>query len=180
MATKTLKIETSILSREEHESVLQFIINEENILMYLYQDEKSPRTTVGNIDAIIDYLQETLNFIKFDNEFPYKNDGKSASEMTILARNYDSDDLEEFDAYYDKLDDWVWSHSWLHERDYFYIADIMFRKVDDCIEISWDNHDLYEDVQFLSLEGCVRIPCEEYRKVILKAVADYNKLWNKE
>jgi len=179
-AQTSLAINTQIHDPEYHESELQFWINDINILEYRYQSEEKTRTATGNLYMIFEYLEDSLRFIDNDTPFPHQVKGNSACELDRNARYFESDDDEEFDAFFDPLDEWSREHSWIIARLDIYLANVMFRKVDDCIEISWDNHDLYKDVQFLSLEGCVRIPCEEYRKVILKAVDDYNKLWNKE
>ncbi len=43
------------------------------------------------------------------------------------------------EKYYDSLDDWTYNHSWYHARSGAVVPDVIFRKTDDKIEISWWN-----------------------------------------
>ncbi len=170
-------IQTKLISQDAHFTELRFCIDGQNILEYRYKNEPFTRTSTGNFDDLFEYLEQTLSLVESDVSFPYEVEGNSATEMDANARHFDSEDFDEFDAYYDKLDAWSRPHSWIHARDIYYVADVMFRKVDNDIEMSWDNENLYDDVRYTSLRGCVRIPCDQYKTVILTAIEDYRKLW---
>lgn len=170
-------IQTRLFSEQHHESECLMLVFGKNILEYVYKDEKNSRTTTGNLDDLMAYLEHTLEFTDSDEPFPYCVSGNTAAELDRAAREFSSDDMDVFDEYYDKLDEWSYAHSWLHAGNGYYLPDVMFRRVSNEIEISWDNENLYEDVLYTSLKGYVRIPCEQYKAVIQSALEDYHKLW---
>lgn len=172
-----LSLQTRLFSEQHHESECLMLVFGKNILEYVYKDEKNSRTTTGNLDDLMAYLEHTLEFIASDEPFPYCVSGDTAAEMDRAAREFSSEDMDVFDAYYDKLDEWSYAHSWLHASNGCFVPDIMFRKINDEIEISWDNENLYDDVYYISLKGSVRVPCEQYRAVVQKAICDYRRLW---
>jgi hypothetical protein len=64
-------------------------------------------------------------------------DGECAAELDNNARDFESNNESEMDEYYDQLNDWTYKHSWMHARDGAIVPDVMFRKVDNDMEISW-------------------------------------------
>ncbi len=175
----SLAFQVRIISEQYHESELVLLVHGINILEYVYKDETKRRTIIGNIDDLMAYLESTIQFTDSDIPFPYHVLGDNASELDKEARKYDTDDMDEFDKYYDTLDEWTYPHSWIHAGNGYFIPDVMFRKVDTDIEISWNNENLYDDAKFTSLTGCVRIPCEQYITIIQNTIETYRRLWNK-
>lgn len=173
---KIIKADFKIYDLEEHLTEFYFYVNGKNILEYIY-DSKEKWTTTGDLDDLLEYLKYTLSFIEHDEPFPYDIKANSAVEMDDIARDFDTDDQEEFDRYYDKLEDWSWKHCWVHERAGAFVPDVMFRKVRDNIEISWMSAFEDENVQFTNPKGCVLVPCFEYFDTITDIISAYNQLW---
>ena len=173
---RIIKAKFKIYDIEEHMTEFYFYVNGKNILEYIY-DSKEKWTTTGYLDDLMEYLRFTLSFIDNDEPFPYDYEANSAIELDEIARDFDTDDEEEFYKYYDKLNDWRWNHCWHHERAGAYIADVMFRKVGNNIEISWDSEHEGEHVLFTNPKGCVLVPCFEYFDTITDIISEYNQLW---
>lgn len=113
-----------------------------------------------------------------EEPFPIPNvPGSCLTELDDNARDFDTDDQDEFDRYYDKLNDWVWNHSWFHERAGAIIPYVLFRILGGNVEISWDNRDAEEDVTFDSLTGHAFVPLATFRDVVSRFVAAYLKHW---
>lgn len=162
---------------KDHDTEFKMFINEKNILEFKFNGES--RTTTWNIDDVINFLHnDVLKFTSKDNQFPIDVEGISAAEKANNAREFDTEDEEEFDKYYDALNDWVYEHSWQHECQGGYIADVIFRKVGDNIEISWDNRELYEDVEYANLTGYKLIDITTFTNTIIELFDDYNNIWN--
>jgi len=99
-------IEYEIASVTEKTSELYMYINNINILEFLYDGEI--HTTTWNLDELVDWL-ETFSMQDSDDFFPYECKGNTAAEKDLFAREFDSDDDEEFDNYYDPLNQWVYN-----------------------------------------------------------------------
>lgn len=111
--------------------------------------------------------------------FPFDVKGDSAIELDINARDYDSNNEDEFDAYYTQLNDWAFSHSWTHARDGLYIPDVMYRKINDTMEISWCGVGIYDGVEFSSPKGSYLINFNLYCSIINKVTKYYKENWLK-
>ena len=162
---------------KDHDTEFKMFINKKNILEFKFNGES--RTTTWNIDDVIIFLHsKVLVFTNDDIKFPIEIEGTSAAEKANNARDFDTDDEDEFDKYYDALNDWVYDHSWQHECQGGYIADVIFRKVENNIEVSWDNRELYDDVEYTDLTGYKLIDIDTFTKIIIQLFDDYNNMWN--
>ena len=94
----------------------------------------------------------------------------------ISARDFDSDDEDEFDAYYDKLDEWNLRHRWHPASSGAILADVYFQLIGDEIEISWNNEDNGDGIKFQNLLGGARIKKDVFYATVdtfLKAYANH-------
>lgn len=132
-------------------------------------------TTRGNLDELVKWLNNFINNI-FEDPIPFNNNGLNLAEKASLARNFDSDDDEMFDAYYDTLDDWCYRHMWLHTNQSFILANVFFGYVNGLIEISWLNN-YYKSVKFLNYSGRFCIEKDEFVEIIKAFVNDYVDFW---
>lgn len=145
-------------------NVLEFIVDNQVV------------TTKWNIDDLAFWLR---NFIDNMDNDPYPIDvkGLCAAEKDENARKFDSDDDDEFDAYYDKIDSWNERHRWHPACNGAILADLYFMAKDDFIEISWNNVNLEEDVKFTNLTGFSLIDKQKFYLVIDSFLKEYAKHW---
>ena len=95
------------------------------------------------------------------------------------AREFDSDNDEEFDAYYDRLYEWNLRHRWHTASSGAILADVYFQLVGDCVEISWNNEDLDEEVEFVQQLGGARVKKETFISVVDSFLKEYANHWLK-
>ena len=170
-------IELENVDTTERYMLMKLYIQNVNILEYSFDGKVYSLT--GNIDELILYLDETINPTLMEIPFPFNVKGDSAIELDINARDYDSKNEDEFDAYYTQLNDWAFSHSWTHARDGLYIPDVMYRKINDTMEISWCGVGIYDGVEFSSPKGSYLINFNLYCSIINKVTKYYKENWLK-
>lgn len=169
---KLFSIEYSFYD-DSHETELRMLVNEKNILAF----ERNGKilTTRWNLDDLALWLRNFIDNMK-DDPYPVEVDGEYAAIKDINARDFDSEDDEEFDIYYDKLDDWNLRHRWHTTSNGAILADLYFELKGECVEISWNNQDAEEGVKFENELGGVSVPKEEFYKdvdIFLKEYADH-------
>ena len=86
----------------------------------------------------------------------------------------DLDDIEQ----YEKLQDWMFRHSWFSARAGSFLADVYFRKVKDKIEISWDNRDTFkeEGIVYIYSKGKSSVDICQFSETINSFISVYNQL----
>ena len=124
--------------------------NNENILEF--ERDGSLFTTRWNLDEIAFLLRDFIDNM-CDDPYPVEVEGDFAAFKDQNARDYDTDDDDEFDAYYDKLDDWNLRHRWHPAASGAILADLYFQQNGNKVEISWNNTDTDDGVRFTNLEG---------------------------
>ena len=122
-------------------------------------------TTRWNIDELAFWLRDFLNNMG-DDPYPVDAEGRFAAQKDQSAREYDTDDNSEFDAYYDKLDEWNLRHRWHPASSGAILADLYFQQVGNTVEISWNNLDADDGVCFITLEGGFSIDKNTFIDVI--------------
>ncbi len=132
-------------------------------------------TTRWNLEDLAFWLRDFIDNMQED-PFPVDVDGEFASIKDINAREFDTDDEEEFDDYYDALDAWNSNHRWHPVSNGTILADVYFQQVGDCVEISWNNTDCEEGVTFKFDIGGACVSKEEFCSQVnafLNAYADH-------
>ena len=107
----------------------------------------------------------------------YFPDYYSEAQRAIELHDSSKYDEEEFDAYYDKLDDWNEHHRWHPASSGAILADLYFQLVGDNVEISWNNEDAEEGVEFTFKVGGCKIPVTEFKSVINSFLKEYALHW---
>ena len=74
----------------------------------------------------------------WEDPYPLQIEGRFAAQKDSNAHEFDTDDIQEFDAYsfYDLLDPWTWEHTWSHESGGAVLSNIYFELKDGLIELS--------------------------------------------
>ncbi len=157
---------------DTHETEIKMMVNGENILAFRREDQIL--TTRCNLDELALWLRDFLDHL---GEYPYPVDvnGEYAAIKDINARDFDTEDDDEFDAYYDKLDDWNIRHRWHPASGGSILADLYFQLVEDNIEISLNNQEPEEGVKFRYKLGGVKVEKEQFIEefnLFLKAYAN--------
>ena len=159
---------------DSNETEIFMIVNDKNILEYIKNGNSY--TTRWNLNELALWLRDFIDNLKED-PYPFEADGEYAAEKDVSARDFDSDDEEEFDAYYDKLDDWNEHHRWHSASSGAILADLYFQLVGDNVEISWNNEDTEEGVAFTFITGGCKVPVSEFKTVINSFLKEYALHW---
>lgn len=159
---------------DSRETELSMIIKDNNILSFernCYQ-----LTTRWNLDDLALWLRTFVDNMA-DDPYPVEIEGEFTAIKDINAREFDSDDDDEFDAYYDKLDEWNKRHRWHTESAGAILADLYFQLVGEYVEVSWNNEDSEEDVIFDNILGGERVPKNIFISVVDAFLKEYALHW---
>ena len=133
-------------------------------------------TSRWKFDELAEWLRNYLNN-NLEDPYPAEVEGEYAAIKDINARNFDSDDLDEFDAYYDKLDEWNLRHRWHTASAGAVLADLYFQRVGSSVEISWNNQDNDCEVRFLNMLGGVTVNNTLFEIVVDQFLRAYAQHW---
>ena len=168
-----------------------------------YEDDKL-RIDVGYIFHIYNYFDNYLEDIMKEEVLPYEDvEGKTIFETIDnikgkyfywLKDDYEDDEsdeeIEKIISISEPFYDWQRAHRWLLYGPFLCIPDIIFRRIGDTIEISWDTTwDLtyqqrkYENknIKFISTKGVTYIDANEFYleiKKFLKKIDEISKIQN--
>ncbi len=126
-----------------------------------------------DLSFIVNWLMENRQYIMHEMDFPLDVDAKTSIDFWNKSGEFDSEDIEEFHEWYEKRQDWYFRHSWYSYCAESYLAEIFFRRVEDLIEIEWDNTNLYEDVIFLNPKGIYYVDAFQFKKVIDEFIQEF-------
>ena len=126
------------------------------------------------LSHIVDWLIKNEQYILDEIEFPLNVDANSSIDFFNKSSEFDSDDVEEFHRWFEKRQDWYFRHSWYSNRAGSFLADIMFRRVGENIEIEWDNTCLYKGIEFINPKGIYYVNNMVFQQVINDFIKDYH------
>ncbi len=156
-------------------TVLAMYAQDRNLLGFT--NESGHHTTRwAYLDGLVAWLKSLASNMAED-PYPFQVEGEFAAQKDDSAREFDTDDLKEFDDYYDQINSWAWDHTWRHESGGAVLADVFFELKNDTVELSWDNRDPGNDLTFDCEFGGARIDAETFKSVVLKFVDAYEKHW---
>lgn len=159
---------------DTHETELSMNINGINILAF--DRNGISLTTRWNLDELTEWLRNFIDHLTED-PYPVEAEGEYAAIKDINARDFDSDDEDEFDAYYDKLDEWNLRHRWHPACAGAILADVYFQLVGDEVEISWNNEDTDDGIKFHSILGGARIKKDIFYATVDAFLKEYATHW---
>ena len=186
--------------------ILEIWVDGVNISQF-YEDNKL-RIDVGYIFHIYNFFDDYLEDIMKEEVLPYEDiEGKTIFETIDnikekyfywLKDDYEHNKDDESDEEIEKIIsisepfyDWQRAHRLLLSGPFLCIPDIIFRRIGDKIEISWDTiwditHQQRkyenENIKFISTKGVSYIDADEFYleiKKFLKKVDDISKIQNK-
>ena len=127
---------------------------------------------IGNLIFLSDWFKNNLKFILNKNdEFPLAVDGNSGIEIRKKAYAIgikENKEIEWFEAVYE----WSERHLWTFSGLEMIYPDVMFRRIENKIEISWDSRNKYKDnknykIEFTNLKGRFFVNMEKFEKEVL-------------
>ena len=173
--TNSLKFEIKYRFIENsHETEISMYIDGINILEF--ERDGKLLTTRWNLDELAMWLRSFVENACID-PYPVDVEGEYAAIKDIKAREFDTDDDDEFDKYYDKLDEWNMRHRWHPASNGAILADVYFQLTGNEIEISWNNQDAEDGVKFKNVLGGAKVPKEVFIEEINKFLKDYADYW---
>ena len=95
----------------------------------------------NNCEDIIQWIHENLQYILSNDDFPIEIPGDSAANKCANVYMMDFDDIQK----YERLQEWIFRHSWFSARAGSYLADIYFTRSGNKIEISWTNRNTFKE-----------------------------------
>lgn len=157
------KIFAMELSKDTFACQLRLYIDGKDILQFRIQGNVYPHRW-RNFNAIQEWFQNNLGYILQDDELPLEaSEGKSAVDLCepLPKFTYDMD-------LYEKVQSWMFRHSWFTARDAAFLADVYFRRVKDKIEISWDNRETFkeEGAEYIYPRGKFYVEPDLFRETI--------------
>ena len=128
-----------------------------------------------NLLGIFEWLCENLTHILEVEQFPVPAVGSSTVELIADSYNRQPRGDDELDDWADKKEDWEFRHSWYSARAGSFLARVYFRRVDNQIEVSWDNSSTYADnnISFDFPKGICLIDVKEFREVVCDFLNDF-------
>ena len=178
--------------------ILEILVDGVNISQF-YEDNKL-RIDVGYIFHIYNFFDDHLEDIIKEEVLPYEDvEGKTIFETIDnikekyfywLKDDYEDDEsdeeIEKIISISEPFYDWQRAHRWLLYGPFLCIPDIIFRRIGDTIEISWDityQQRKYENenIKFISTKGVSYIDANEFYleiKKFLKKIDEISKIQN--
>lgn len=159
---------------ETRETQLSMLIDGVNVLSF--KRNGRTLTTRWNLDELALWLRTFLDEMKED-PYPVETEGDYAANKDVTAREFDTDDEDEFDDYYDKLDEWNLRHRWHTASEGAILADVYFQLVEDHVEISWNNLEPEEGVKFKYELGGACVSREQFVQEVDLFLRAYAEHW---
>ena len=152
---------------------LKVYVDERNICEFTVDGRIEEDT--GNLIFLSDWFKNNLKFILNKNdEFPLAVDGNSGIEIRKKAYAIgikENKEIEWFEAVYE----WSERHLWTFSGLEMIYPDVMFRRIENKIEISWNNKNKYKDnknykIEFTNLKGRFFVNMEKFEKEVLSFI----------
>ena len=137
-------------------------IQGENLCRY-----NGDRQYEGDLYYIIDWFCGKIEYILGYDLFPLPVAGDNTLELIEKADKFESDIMLEFDLWYAAKSRWILNHCWFVARGCAVLPCVYFRRVEDFIEIAWDN-EFWEqsNIIFESPKGIYLVNFEIFTRVI--------------
>lgn len=157
---------------------LEMYVNEKNICEFTVDGKVE--TDTANLIFLSDWFKHNLEFILDTNDkFPLDVAGISGIEKREKAYEIGNEKNKEIE-WFENIHEWSERHMWTFSGIEMIFPSVVFRRVDDKIEISWNNTDKYKNekykIEFINLKGMALIGIEEFETEILKFIEEIEKI----
>ncbi|AHM67457.1 DUF5984 family protein [Paenibacillus polymyxa] len=152
---------------------IEIFVRGRNIFEYKKENVVTPFQ--WNLIYIVEWFSENHMHILSDEAFPLPVEGQNSLELIDNCLLFDSDNDAEFDQWFDTKQEWEFKHSWFSNRAGSFLPDVFFRRVNDKIEIAWDNESTYssEGITFMNPIGVEYIPIGIFDSTVRNFVEDF-------
>jgi len=151
--------------------IFQMWVNDKSVCTYLREDQRHEYE--WDLIFIVEWLCKNKNNILNESQFPLPSEGNNALELYYNSGDFDSDNIDVFDTWFKKRQDWYFKHSWYSNNGGSYLADVLFRRVADTIEIAWDNTELNSEIKYNNPKGIYYIPIKLFQNVVDSFIEDF-------
>lgn len=138
-----------------------------------YQQNGEIKYYHWNLSNIVKWFKINLNHILNETTFPLPINANTSIEFFKASSNFDSNDDEKFYEWYKNRQDWYFRHAWCASNEGSFLADLFFRRVEDNIELQWDNKSLYDNINFINPVGLAYIDANFFTNVIHNFIGEY-------
>lgn len=161
------------VGKDEYAYQMSLYIEGKDILQFEIQGKVYPHRW-RSLGDIMEWIQENLKYILGEDDFPLPIVGDSAAQLCNCVDEWDFEDCESCEL----VADWTFRHTWFSAREGAFLADVYFRKVNDNVEVSWDNTNTFkeEGVRFIYPKGRYEVDIDTFKKVMQNVCMIYNKL----
>ncbi len=159
---------------DTRETEISMLIDGQNVLSF--RKDGQVHSTRWQLDELAFWLRDFVEAAK-DSPFPFDVKGEFAAQKDYNARDFDTDDETEFDRYYDALERWDIKHRWHTASNSAILADVYFQKIGDTVEISWNNTDSENNVEFVFGFGGAVVSEDDFVSEVETFLNDYADHW---
>ena len=153
--------------------ILKVYVDDKNICEFTVDGRIEEDT--GNLIFLSDWFKNNLKFILNKNdEFPLAVDGNSGIEIRKKAYAIGIKKNKEI-QWFEAIHEWSERHLWTFSGLEMIYPDVMFRRIENNIEISWDSRNKYKDnknykIEFTNLKGRFFVNMEKFEKEVLSFI----------
>ena len=153
--------------------ILKVYVDDENICEFTVNGRIEEDT--GNLIFLSDWFKNNLKFILNKNdELPLAVDGNSGIEIRKKAYAIGIKENKEI-QWFEAIHEWSEQHLWTFSGLEMIYPDVMFRRIENKIEISWDSRNKYKDnknykIEFTHPKGRFFVNMEKFEKEVLSFI----------
>ena len=153
--------------------ILKVYVDDKNICEFTVDGRIEEDT--GNLIFLSDWFKNNLKFILNKNdEFPLAVDGNSGIEIRKKAYAIGIKENKEI-QWFEAIHEWSEQHLWTFSGLEMIYPDVMFRRIENKIEISWDSKNKYTDnknykIEFTHPKGSFFVNMEKFEKEVLSFI----------
>ena len=153
--------------------ILKVYVDDRNICEFTVDGRIEEDT--GNLIFLSDWFKNNLKFILNKNdEFPLAVDGNSGIEIRKKAYAIGIKENKEI-QWFEAIHEWSEQHLWTFSGLEMIYPDVMFRRIENKIEISWDSKNKYTDnknykIEFTHPKGSFFVNMEKFEKEVLSFI----------
>jgi hypothetical protein len=135
----------------------------------MYNGQKKLILYQWNLNMIIEWLAANLHTIITPVDFPNNIDANNAMDYLNQNRILTPDiEKDEFWEWHENSFEWLDTHWFRGAADGSNLPHLFFRRVNNNIEICWNNEGLFDDrdIYFCSQQGCKLVDMNVFYKVV--------------
>ena len=144
-----------------------------------YQCENQTFEHEGDLSYIVEWLCENLEYIIGYDNYPLPVEGNNMNDIWEKVYKFEADELEE-ELWFGANSRWIFRHTWLNTRAGAVFPSVCFRRLENDVEISWNN-EFYKkyNIYYLSEKAGFRVNRIEFIRIVVmflkSIISDFNE-----